>query len=98
MLIPLLIDMKVIVVCPAGFHAASPVRKRVHAPGISQESSEEGGGQENALQRLHHERLVRVPSVSFIFSLFHTNKHENVCCYSSFYENLNETAIEINKI
>lgn len=57
--------------CPPGFHAASPVRKWVHAPGISPESSEKGGGQEDALPRLHHERLVS-PSVSLIFSPLHT--------------------------
>lgn len=47
-----------IIVCPPGFYAAPPARKWVHAPGISPESSEEGGGQEDALQRFHHERMV----------------------------------------
>lgn len=56
-----------ITVPPPGFHAASPVRERVHAPGISQESSEKGGGQEDALQRLHHERLVSPPSTFHFF-------------------------------
>lgn len=56
-----------ITVPPPGFHAAPPVRERVHAPGISQESSEKGGGQEDALQRLHHERLVSPPSTFHFF-------------------------------
>lgn len=45
-------------VCPPGFHAAPPAGKRVHAPGISPESPEEGGGQEDALPRFHHERMA----------------------------------------
>ena len=68
-----LIDSKTIIVCPPGFHAASPVRKWVHAPGISPESSEEGGRQENALPRLHHERVVSPLSpLSLILSLLYT--------------------------
>ncbi len=54
-------DLRTIAVCPPGFYAASPVRKWVHAPGISPESSEEGAGQEDALQRFHHERMVSQP-------------------------------------
>lgn len=46
-------------VCPPGVHAASAVGERVHAPGIPPQGSEEGGGQEDALQRLHHEWMVR---------------------------------------
>lgn len=64
-------DLKTIIVCPPGFHAASPVRKWVHAPGISPESSEEGGGQEDALQRFHHEWMVSPPQSVLIFSFTH---------------------------
>lgn len=45
-------------VFPPGFHAATPVGKWVHAPGISPESPEKGGGQEDALPRFHHERMA----------------------------------------
>lgn len=45
-------------VCPPGFYAAPPARKWVHTPGISPESSAEGGGKEDALQRFHHEWMV----------------------------------------
>lgn len=62
------IDLKTTTVCPPGFHAAPPVRKWVHAPGISPESAEEGGRQEDALPGLHHERMVGL-HLCFSFSV-----------------------------
>lgn len=48
----------VVVVRPAGLHAAAAVGERVYAFGVPPQGSEEGGGQADALQGLHHERMV----------------------------------------
>lgn len=44
--------------CIIGLHAATLIRERVHTSGVPEEGSEEGGGEEDAVPRLHHVWMV----------------------------------------